>query len=228
MLTSLDWGLLFLTVPHTGHGRHGAIPWRGPRFGLREALGLLGEVSSDRRIVTMIVLGAVLLESVDLLRPSVPSALICPAAWGVSIGLFPAAGSYGVALTLLVLTGIFNIAFTSMAQTLVQVLAPPRLRGSIVGLFNTASLGLRGGSGLTVGVLGALVNVHWSLALSAAVVVATSVALLVREGRLAGARGAPTGARGAPRRPDAAAVAGETTMRAGSRVGCARRRGSWR
>jgi hypothetical protein len=50
-----------------------------------------------------------------------------------------------------------------------------------VGLFNTAILGLRAGSGVTIGVLGALVSVHWSLALSAAAVVAVATALLVRE-----------------------------------------------
>jgi hypothetical protein len=72
-----------------------------------------------------------------------------------------------------------------MAQTLVQLLAPPRLRGRVVGLFNTAVLGLRAGSGLTVGVLGAIIDVHWSLALSAAAVVLTAIVLLVREGRRA-------------------------------------------
>jgi hypothetical protein len=56
----------------------------------------------------------------------------------------------------------------------------------VVGLFNTAILGLRAGSGVTVGVLGALINVHRSLELSAAVVVAIGVALLVRETRTPG------------------------------------------
>jgi MFS family permease len=143
------------------------------------------------------VLGAVLLESVDVLRPSARAAIACAGAWGVTIGLFPAARTYGVAVTLLVLTGIFNIAFTSMAQTLVQVLAPPRLRGRVVGLFNTASLGLRAGSGVTVGVLGTLINVHWSLALSAAVVVMTAVALLAREARAVDVERPPAPARGA-------------------------------
>ncbi len=129
------------------------------------------------------VLGATLLESLNVLRPSARTAIVCAGAWGLMIGLFPAASNYGVAVTLLVLAGVFDIAFTSMAQTLVQVLAPPRLRGRIVGLFNTAVLGLRAGSGVTVGVLGAVINVHWSLALSAAAVVVTAVGLLVREAR---------------------------------------------
>jgi MFS family permease len=143
------------------------------------------------------VLGAVLLESLDVLRPSARAAIACAGAWGVTIGLFPAARTYSVAVTLLVLTGIFNIAFTSMAQTLVQVLAPPRLRGSIVGLFNTATFGLRAGSGVTVGVLGALINVHWSLALSAAVVVITAAAMLAREARSVAEQSPAAGPRGA-------------------------------
>ena len=129
------------------------------------------------------ILGTVLLESSNVLRPSVRSAIACAGVWGLAIGLFPAAPNYPVAVTLLVIAGAFNIAFASMAQTLVQLLAPPRVRGGVVGLFNTAMLGLRAGSGLTVGVLGALINVHWSLALSAMVVVVCSAVLLVREMR---------------------------------------------
>lgn len=75
------------------------------------------------------VFGAVLLETVDVLRPSARVAIVCAAVWGVTMGLFPAAASYGAAVTLLELAGVFNLAFTSMAQTLVQVLAPTRLRG---------------------------------------------------------------------------------------------------
>jgi MFS family permease len=127
------------------------------------------------------VAGAVLLESLNLLRPRARTAIVCAGAWGVTMGLFAAAGSYAVAVTLLVLAGMFNIAFASMAQTLVQLLAPSRVRGSIVGLFNTAILGLRAGSGVTVGVLGAVIGIHWSLTLSATAVVVTATGLLARE-----------------------------------------------
>ena len=72
-----------------------------------------------------------------------------------------------------------------VAQTIVQVLAPPQVRGSIVGLFNTAILGLRAGSGLTVGVLGALIGIHWSLALSAGAVVVTAGILLTAQPKTA-------------------------------------------
>jgi MFS family permease len=143
------------------------------------------------------IVGVILLESVAILRPSARLAIACAGAWAVTIGLFALTTSYALAVALLVLAGIFNIAFTSMAQTLVQVLAPARIRGGMVGLFNTSLLGLRAGSGVTVGILGALVNVNWSLALSAAAVVVTTAGLFVRETRRAGAEGRAARATGA-------------------------------
>ncbi len=228
VLIYVPFTVLLLRLPYTGHTREADQPPAARRPGLGEALRLLAEVRSDRRIGTMIllggaasffvgnafqaqmpayahdlgadgagvlysillaanaagaVLGAALLESLNVLRPSARTAIVCAGAWGLTIGLFPAAPNYGVAVTLLALAGVFDIAFTSMAQTLVQVLAPPRLRGRIVGLFNTSVLGLRAGSGVTVGVLGAVLNVRWSLALSAAAVVVTAAGLLAREAR---------------------------------------------
>jgi hypothetical protein len=53
----------------------------------------------------------------------------------------------------------------------------------VVGLFNTSMLGLRAGSGMTVGVLGAAIGVERSLALSAAAVVGVAVGLLLAEAR---------------------------------------------
>jgi hypothetical protein len=77
--------------------------------------------------------------------------------------------------------GVFNIAFTSMAQAVVQILAPPGLRGRVVGLFNTSMMGLRAGSGLTVGVLGAVIGVELSLTLSAVAVVLVALGLLAAD-----------------------------------------------
>ena len=129
------------------------------------------------------IIGAVLLESAPFIRLSARTAIGCAAVWGVLMALFPAAQSYPAAVTILVLAGTFNIAFTSMAQTIIQLLAPPNLRGSMVGLFNTSMLGLRAGSGLTVGVLGAVIGVRWSLALSASAVVLVALGLLVADRR---------------------------------------------
>jgi hypothetical protein len=65
-----------------------------------------------------------------------------------------------------------------MSQALVQMEAPEANRGAIIGLFNTSINGLRVGSGLTVGFLGAIVGVHWSLGLASAILLASMFWLL--------------------------------------------------
>ena len=127
------------------------------------------------------VIGALLLEGVPALQGGARAAIVFAGIWGAVMAVFPFVHNYVAAVTLLVLGGIFNIAFTSMAQALVQVLAPPSSRGRVVGLFNTSMMGLRAGSGFTVGVLGALIGVEWSLALSSLAVVAVSLGLLLSE-----------------------------------------------
>lgn len=130
------------------------------------------------------IIGVLLLEGANILRPSVRTAIVCAGLWGATMGLFPMASSYEGAVALLVLAGVFSITFTSMAQTLVQALAPARTRGTVVGLFITAMLGLRAGSGLTVGLLGAYIGIQLSLELSSLMVVLTALALFVFDARV--------------------------------------------
>jgi len=127
------------------------------------------------------VIGVLLLETANFSRPTVHAAIASAGLWGVTMGLFPLTRSYPTAIALLVLAGVFNIAFQSMSQTLVQMLAPSQIRGRVVGLFNMAMLGLRAGSGLTVGLLGTLVGVRLSLAVSSLAVVLVSIGLFLRE-----------------------------------------------
>jgi hypothetical protein len=60
----------------------------------------------------------------------------------------------------------------------VQIHAPASMRGRVIGLFNMASLGLRAFSGVSVGLIGSLIGVHWSLGLSAMVMLAIACAML--------------------------------------------------
>jgi MFS family permease len=124
------------------------------------------------------VLGGFLLEGKALLRPSVRTATICAIIWCVLIAGFAASTSYPLALALLFGAGVFNLAYLSMAQTLVQLLAPANLRGRLIGLFAMSNFGLRAFSGVTVGVMGSLIGVHWSLALSALALAAVTLGLL--------------------------------------------------
>jgi len=132
--------------------------------------------------------GGLLLEGTGMLRPNARSAAICSILWCVSIVGFAASTNYLAAVVLLFCAGFLNLTFLSMAQTLVQLQAPPQLRGRLIGLFNMSNNGLRAFSGVTVGVIGGLIGIHWSLALSAMILLAVTIALfaLVIPGRISG------------------------------------------
>jgi MFS family permease len=125
------------------------------------------------------VLGGVLLEILRVRRPSAPTAVLMAGLWAATLLGFAATTSYPLALGLLFLSGVSFLAFNTTAQTIVQLDAPGPLRGSAIGLFNMAQQGLRIGSGLTVGVLGSVLGVHWSLGLSAAGLVLLTLGLLI-------------------------------------------------
>ena len=129
--------------------------------------------------------GGLLLEGTGMLRPNARNAAICSILWCVSIVGFAASTNYLAAVALLFCAGFLNLTFLSMAQTLVQLQAPPQLRGRLIGLFNMSNNGLRAFSGVTVGVIGGLIGIHWSLALSAMILLAVTIALfaLVIPGR---------------------------------------------
>ncbi len=124
------------------------------------------------------LLAGVLLESRALLGAKPRTAIILAVLWCCALMGFSLATGYPLALVLLFTAGFFELAFNAMAQTLVQLNAPTEMRGRVIGLFNMASLGLRAFSGVTVGLIGSLVGVHWSLALSALTVLAIACGLL--------------------------------------------------
>ncbi len=121
--------------------------------------------------------GGLVLESRGLLQPRPRTAIVFTVLWCLVIAGFAAATSYPLAVALMFVAGFLNLAFSAMSQTLVQVHAPAQLRGRLIGLYNTANNGLRAFSGVTVGLLGSLIGVHWSLALSALALLATTLVL---------------------------------------------------
>jgi len=121
----------------------------------------------------------VFLELLSLLPATVRGALLLAMGWCLCLACFALTASYPLALLMLFGAGFCELSFNAMAQTLVQLHAPPTQRGRIIGLFNTASMGLRTVSGISVGVGGALLGIHASLALSATAVL-LCVALINR------------------------------------------------
>ncbi|MGZ9272415.1 MAG: MFS transporter [Candidatus Binatia bacterium] len=123
------------------------------------------------------VFGGFVLDGKQWVPPTVKAAIGCAIFWCLTMTVFAFSNSYPLSLTLLFIAGALNLAFYSIAQTIVQLEAPMRLRGRLIGLFSMSAFGLRAFSGVTVGVIGGLIGVHWSLALSSLVLLAVTLAL---------------------------------------------------
>jgi hypothetical protein len=99
--------------------------------------------------------------------PNTPKAVLSLAAlWCFCLGAFALSTNYTLALLLLVCAGFLELAFSTMTQAIVQLNAPPQMRGRVIGLYNMSSLGMRAGSGLVVGLTGGLLGIHASLAMA--------------------------------------------------------------
>ncbi|MBI2316889.1 MAG: MFS transporter [Betaproteobacteria bacterium] len=130
----------------------------------------------------------VVLESRGLLPARPRTAFVLAMLWCCALVGFAASSSYALALALLFAAGFLELSFNAMAQTLVQLDAPAPIRGRVIGLFLMSNLGLRAFSGITVGIGGSLIGIHWSLALSAAALLALTVAMLAFTARGAAKR----------------------------------------
>ncbi|HEY8317831.1 MAG TPA: MFS transporter [Amnibacterium sp.] len=114
------------------------------------------------------VLGGLLLEATGWPRPTIRAAVVSTLVYGAGILGFAMTASFALALVLLFLAGAANLASMSISQTVVQLIAPPAERGRVLGFYGVAANGLRLGSGVTVGLFGAVVGVGAALTWSAA------------------------------------------------------------
>ncbi len=108
------------------------------------------------------------LEGSGALQARARTAFLLVMGWCVALAVFATTSVYIVALMALFVAGFTELAFSSMAQALVQLNAPDQIRGRVIGLYTVSALGMRAFSGVTVGLGGTLVGIHWSLAFSAA------------------------------------------------------------
>jgi MFS family permease len=125
--------------------------------------------------------GGLLLETRALLLPRARTAFVLAMVWCCALIGFALTNVYAAAICLLFVAGFVELAFNSMAQALVQMNAPGVIRGRVIGVFSMSAMGMRTFSGLSVGLLGASVGIHHSLAWSA-------TGLLVLIGALFGTR----------------------------------------
>ncbi|TFV78116.1 MFS transporter [Bradyrhizobium frederickii] len=123
------------------------------------------------------VLAAIALESWGRLKGTPRTAIMLAMLWSLALLGFALVPIYPVAIALLFCAGFFELSFNTMAQALVQLNAPHDIRGRVVGLYNMAGLGMRAFSGITVGLFGAAIGIHWSLGLSAALLLAMLLVL---------------------------------------------------
>lgn len=125
------------------------------------------------------LLAGIVLESGGFLQPRIKTAFVLVMLWSITIGAFAVTTFYPLALVLILATGFFNLAFGTMAQTMVQLNAPHEIRGRVIGLYNMSHHGLRSFSGVTIGIGGSFIGIHWSLGLSAALLLVTTLSLMM-------------------------------------------------
>jgi MFS family permease len=116
--------------------------------------------------------GGLLLESRAWLLPQARTAFLLAMIWCCALIGFARSNLYAMSICLLFIAGFVELAFNSMAQTLVQINAPGPIRGRVIGVFSMSAMGMRTFSGLSVGLLGASIGIHSSLALSAGALLA--------------------------------------------------------
>lgn len=120
----------------------------------------------------------IILEGGGLLPPNARVAFTLALGWCMALAGFALSSSYALAIPLLFTAGFLELSFNSMAQSLVQINAPSEIRGRVLGVFAMSASGMRTFSGLSVGLLGAAIGIHNSLAISGAALAVVLVALM--------------------------------------------------
>jgi MFS family permease len=125
------------------------------------------------------LIAGLILESRGLLPPKVKTAYVLAMLWCCALAGFAQSHTYAVSIALLFIAGFVELGFNSMAQSLVQLNAPPEIRGRVIGVFAMFANGMRTFSGLSVGLLGASIGIHNSLSYSAAALLLLYVVIFV-------------------------------------------------
>lgn len=160
-----------------------------PDDGHGHVIGVMGASTRYAILMSANAAGAVVagigLEFRGLLPPAPRTAVILVALWALSLTGFAATSNFTLAVLFLFAAGFLQLAHQAMTQTLVQMNAPPDLRGRVIGLYQTSSLGMMTFSGVTVGFGASLIGVHAALIVSTLLLLAcvvTVVPFMLRAG----------------------------------------------
>lgn len=172
-----------------GNAYQGQMPAFAEALGYGDA-GLFYSLLFTANAAGAITAGVVL-ETGGFLSARPKPVFIMVLLWCAAMAGFAATNSYPLAFFLLFMAGFLNLSFSSMSRALVQLNAPPAIRGRVIGLYNMSDLGLRSFSGMTVGFGGSLIGIHWSLGLSAALLFVVVVVMMATMLRRIPAKAAP-------------------------------------
>jgi len=123
------------------------------------------------------LMAGVVLEMKSLMLPQARTAFIQVILWCGLIAGFALTTNFYLALIFLFMAGFLDLSYNSMTQTLVQLRAPAEIRGRVIGLYSSSSLGLKTFSGVTVGFGGSYIGIHASLGYSALALLIVTLAL---------------------------------------------------
>lgn len=150
-----------------------------PEFG--ELLGQSDSGLGYGALLAAMSFGAVIagigLESIGRIRAGLRLAIVSTAIFAASILVFALSRDLVLSIVMLALAGAGNLISASSSQTVVQLTAPDDRRGRFLGAYSMTGLGLRTGSGVIVGLVGALVGAATAIAIDAAVLLAIAIAL---------------------------------------------------
>lgn len=123
------------------------------------------------------VLGGLLLEASRRIPATVKVAVISTIVLGASMIVFAVSTWYIVSVIALIIAGFSRITSESTEMSIIQLQAPDHERGRVIGAYSMFGPGMMTFSGVTVAVLGNLVNIPGAVTISATILVIGSLAV---------------------------------------------------
>ena len=125
------------------------------------------------------VIGGIGIESIGRVPARARLAVISGLVFALAIGVFSVSRSFPLSLAALFIAGVATIATSSISQTIVQLDAPPDRRGRFLGAYGMTSMGLRIGSGVLIGAIGAVVGAPLAVGIDAGLLALVAIILLI-------------------------------------------------